>query len=86
MKEKSDASRVLVEKREGTRPLGRPTGRQRDVRTDVKDIGQKGLNCIHLGQEEDKWRILVRDLTCFSRSESCSVIVVPKYLNSVTLS
>jgi hypothetical protein len=40
--------------------LGRPRRRWEDnIRMDVKEIGWKGVEWIHLSQDRDKWRDLV---------------------------
>jgi hypothetical protein len=52
--------RVLVGKPEGKRPLGRPRRRWEDgIRMDLRAIGWKGVECIHLAQDRDWWRAVV---------------------------
>jgi hypothetical protein len=54
--------KVLVEKLEGNRPLGRPRCRREDgTRMDLCEIGWGGggVNWIRLSQDRDRWRALV---------------------------
>jgi hypothetical protein len=52
--------RVLVGRREGKRPLGRPTRRWEDnIKMDLREIGIDGLNWIRLDQDRDQWRAFV---------------------------
>jgi hypothetical protein len=47
---------VLVGKPEGKRSLGRPRCRWEDnIKRDLKEIGWKGVDCIHLVQDRDQW-------------------------------
>jgi hypothetical protein len=58
--EKRKAYRILVEKPEGKRPLGRPGHRWEDnIRMDLRDIGWSGMDWIDLAQSRDQWRALV---------------------------
>jgi hypothetical protein len=51
--------RVLMEKPEGKRPLGRPRRRWVDnIRTDLQ-VGYGYMDWIGLAQDRDKWRTLV---------------------------
>jgi hypothetical protein len=51
---------VLLGKREGKRPLGRPNRRLDDtIKTDLQDVGCWGLDWIVLAQNKDRWRALV---------------------------
>jgi hypothetical protein len=52
--------KVLVEKPEGKRPLGRPRLRWEDgIRMDLREIGLGGVDWIRLAQDRDRWRAVV---------------------------
>jgi hypothetical protein len=52
--------RVLVEKPEGKKPLGRPRRRWEDnVRMDLQEVGCGCDEWIGLAQDRDKWRELL---------------------------
>jgi hypothetical protein len=52
--------RVLVEKPEGKRPLGRPRRRWGDnIRMDHQEVGSWCEDLIGLAQDRDRWRALV---------------------------
>jgi hypothetical protein len=53
--------KVLVEKPEGKRPLGRPSRRWEDgIRIDLWEIGWGvGVDWIRLGQDRARWRAVV---------------------------
>jgi hypothetical protein len=52
--------RVLVEKPEGRRPLGRPRPRWEDnIELDLREIGIDGANWIQLAQDRVQWRAFV---------------------------
>jgi hypothetical protein len=52
--------KVLVGKPDGKRPLGRPRCRWEDgVRMDLREIGLRGVDCIRLAQDRDRWRAVV---------------------------
>jgi len=60
MGEKRGVYRVLVEKSEGKRPLGRPRHRWEDnIRMDLQEVGYGGMDWIDLAQDRDRWRALV---------------------------
>jgi hypothetical protein len=49
--------RVLVEKPEGKRPLGRPRRRwEVNIKLDLREIGIDGANWIRLAQDRVQWR------------------------------
>jgi hypothetical protein len=57
-REKRNASRILVGKPEGKRPLGRPRCRWADnIKMDLREMG--GMDWIDLAQDRDQWRALV---------------------------
>jgi len=52
--------RVLVEKPEGRRPLGRPRRRWEDnIRMDLREVGYGCVDWMDLAQDRDRWRALV---------------------------
>ena len=52
--------RVLVGKREGRRPLGRPRRRWVDnIRMDLQEVECGYMDWIGLAQDRDRWRTLV---------------------------
>jgi hypothetical protein len=55
-----NAYRILVEKPEGKRPLGRP--RRRWVDNDLREIEWGGTDWIYLAQDRDQWRALVNTI------------------------
>jgi hypothetical protein len=58
--EKRNAYRILVEKPEEKRPLGRPRGRWVDnIKMDLREIGWDYRDWIDLAQDRDQWRALV---------------------------
>ena len=60
MGEKICACRVLVEKPEGKRPLGRPRRRWEDnITMDLQEVACRGVDWIELAQNRDRWRTLV---------------------------
>jgi hypothetical protein len=57
MGEEKGMYRVLVEKLEGKRPLGRPRRRWVDnIRIDLQEVGCGCMDWIGLAQDRDKWR------------------------------
>jgi hypothetical protein len=60
MGEKRNAYRILVGKRDGRRPMGRPRRMWVDnKKMDLREIGWDGIDCIDLAQDMDQWRALV---------------------------
>jgi hypothetical protein len=60
MGEERKLYKVLVGKREGKRPLGKPRHRWEDgIRMDLREIGLWGVDCIRLAQDRDRWRAVV---------------------------
>jgi hypothetical protein len=54
------AYRILVEKPEGKRPLGRQRRRWVDNnKIDLREIGWDGMDCVDLAQDRDPWRTTV---------------------------
>jgi hypothetical protein len=60
MGEKRNSYRLLVEKPDGKRPLGRPRRRWVDnIKMELLEIGWGGVDWTGLAQDRDKWRALV---------------------------
>jgi len=52
--------RVLVGKRDGKRPLGRPRCRWEDnIKMDLQEVGREGMDLIDVAQDRERWRTLV---------------------------
>jgi hypothetical protein len=52
--------RVVVEKSEGKRPLGRPRRRWEDnITMDLQDVGCGGMDWFGLDQDRGRWRAIV---------------------------
>jgi len=60
MGEERRVYRVLVEKPEGKRPLGRPRHRWvHNIRMDLQEVGCRYMDWIGLAQDRDRWQTLV---------------------------
>jgi len=60
MGERRGVYRVLVEKSEGKKPLGRPRHRWEDnIKVDLQKVGCGDRDWIELVQDRDRWRALV---------------------------
>jgi hypothetical protein len=60
VREKRNAYRILVGKREGKRPPGRLRGRRvGNIIMDLRETGWDGMDWIDLAQDSEKWRTLV---------------------------
>jgi hypothetical protein len=60
MGEVSNAYEILVGKPEGTNPAVRPRRRWEDnIKMDLRELGCKGVDWMHLRQDRDQWRALV---------------------------
>jgi hypothetical protein len=57
MGETRNAYRILVEKPEGTRPLGRPRWVD-NIKMDLRETGCDVIDWIELAQDRDQWRAL----------------------------
>jgi len=60
MVERRVVYRVLVEKTEGKRPLGRPWSRWEDnIKMDLQEVGCGGMDWVEVPRDRDRWRALV---------------------------
>jgi hypothetical protein len=56
--------RVLVEKREGKRPIGKPRYLWKDnIKMELREIEWGGMDLTHLVQDRDQWQALVSTVT-----------------------
>jgi hypothetical protein len=63
MGEKRNGYRLLVGKREGRRPLGRPRRRLLDnITMDLVEVGWCDVDWIGLAQVRDRWKALVNSV------------------------
>jgi len=59
MGERTGVCRVLVEKPEGKRPLGRPRHRgDHNIKMDLQEVKCKGMEWIDVALNRDRWRHL----------------------------
>jgi hypothetical protein len=57
----TNAYKILVGKPVGKRPLRRPKSRWEDnIRMDLRKVGWEGVDCIHLPQDRDQWRAIMK--------------------------
>jgi hypothetical protein len=60
MGEVRGAYNILVGRPEGRRPLGRPRrGWEDNIKMDLREIGFRDVDWIHLAQDRDRWWALV---------------------------
>ena len=66
MREGRAVHRVLVEKPEGTKQLGRPRHRWEDkIKMDLQEVGGSCGDWMELAQDRDRWRALVSTIMNF---------------------
>ena len=66
MEEGRGVHKVLVGKREGQRPLGRPRRRWEDNnKMDLEEVGKGCGDWMDLAQDRDRWRALVSTVMNF---------------------
>ena len=66
MEEGRGVHKVLVEKPEGKRPVGRPRRRWEDnIKMDLEEVGRGCQNWMELAQDRDGWRALVSTVMNF---------------------
>jgi hypothetical protein len=60
MGDRKGADRILMERPEGKRPLGRPKHRWDDnIKMDLQEVEWEGMGWIALARDRDTWRALV---------------------------
>ena len=66
MGEERGVRKVLVEKPEGKRPLGRPRRRWEDnIKMDLQEVGGGCGDWMELAQDRDRWRTIVSTVMNF---------------------
>jgi hypothetical protein len=51
---------IVVGKREGKKPLSRPTyGWENKVKVDLRELGWEGMECFLQAEDRDKWQAVV---------------------------
>ena len=66
MEEARGVHKVLVEKPEGKRPLGRPRSRWEDtIKMDLEEVGRGCGDWMELAQDRDRWLALVSTVMNF---------------------
>ena len=66
MEEGRSLHKVLVGKREGKRPLGRPRCRwEDDIKMDLQEVGRGCGDWMELAKDRDRWRALVSTVMNF---------------------
>jgi hypothetical protein len=61
MGEMRNEHKILVGKPEGNRPHIRPRRRWEDaIRMELREVCWEGVNWLHLAQDRDQWRAIVR--------------------------
>jgi hypothetical protein len=65
MCEVRNAYKILIEEREGKRPLGGRSLRWENSIMDIREIGWEGVNCIRLVHNKDQWRTVVNTVMNF---------------------
>jgi hypothetical protein len=64
--ERRSTHRVLVEKLEGKKPLGRPRHRWEDnIKMDLQKAGWRSMDLTDLAQDRNKWQALVNAVMNF---------------------
>jgi hypothetical protein len=64
--ERRGVYRVLVEKPEGKRPLGRPRrGWEDNIKKDLHELGCGSMDRVELAQDRDRWQALVNEVMNF---------------------
>ena len=66
MEEGRGVHKVLVEKPEGKRPLGRPRRRWEDnIKMDLQEVGRGCRDWMELAKDRNRWRVLVSTVMNF---------------------